>query len=590
MAISKKKKIWLIIGGVVLLVLLSIILTINLILANIIEKKIINALKNHPEKNYHITLKRVGVNIINGNVNLWGLKVEPDSAFVEQLKKGQLHQKMVLRLDLPLFRMGGLNLYEAITEGNIDIRKILFKEANVQILVGNKMLKPIPDETKAKGSSGIDSIRINGISGIEIGMIELKDLKLEFFDVIKNEVTSQNKSLDLEIKGIDSRKLAEGTDYFVFDFLKASVEIKNEEWILPGGLYQIGLENMKLTLSDSLLVIKKFSLKPQIEDKFAMAKKLVYTTGIFNVSADEIRLSAIDAMRMIQRGELIIGQVQLNGLDIDIFKDKRKPWKMELRPKYPNQALRTMDFPFYVGTIKVNDSHLKYHEESVKTFGNLMVTLDKMEVLARHITSIKDSSRHPMTAHLRANLFNIAPMTVDFLLPLNSRVDTFFVSGSLGKARMKKFNPALYPALGMKIIDGTLNSVTFKARANRRYIDGEMVMMYDGLETEVIKKEGKDVNKFVSWLANSVVRKSNPGKNDKLRIVPMHFDRDMYKGFVNIAWKAVQTGLVNTISPTGKVIKEESPRKKAAAEKKDAAKKKKSDTAKKKKKKRKKKK
>ncbi|RLD38226.1 MAG: hypothetical protein DRI89_14530, partial [Bacteroidetes bacterium] len=59
------------------------------------------------------------------------------------------------------------------------------------------------------------------------------------------------------------------------------------------------------------------------------------------------------------------------------------------------------------------------------------------------------------------------------------------------------------------------------------------------------------------WLANSVVRKSNPGKNDKLRTVPMHFDRDMYKGFINIAWKGVQTGLVHTVSPAGKVIKEE---------------------------------
>ena len=558
MTISKKQKRWLIIIGIVVGTLAVLILAINLILASIIEKKITNSLEKLPDKKYQITLERVGVNILTGNINLRNLQIDPDSIFIEQLKQGQLKQSMVIRANLPLFRMAGFDLLKTITDGDIDIRKILFKNATVQVLVGKKLRQEktaIVNEEK-KGFS-LDSIQIAGINGIEIGKFELKNFKIEFYDLIKDELIFENRGLDFVVTGIESKKLSEDSDYFAFGMQNGKVEITEEELKLPGGNYLISFKKLKLDLTDSTLFISNFVLKPQIKDRFKMAKKLVYTKGIFNMAVKEISFSAIDAMRLIHQGELVIGHIQITGMDMDIFKDKRKPWDENLRPKYPNQALRTMDFPIYIGSIDLDKSHLKYHEESAKLFGNLMVTLNKMEASVKHITSMKDSARKPMNVNLRAKLFNTANMTVDMLLPLNSRVDTVFISGSLGKSEMSKFDPALYPALGMKITAGTLNSVVFKARANRNYIDGEMVMMYDGLETEVKKKKDKDTDKFMSWLANSVVRKSNPGKNDKLRTVPMHFDRDMYKGFINIAWKGVQTGLVHTVSPTGKVIKEE---------------------------------
>ena len=565
MAMSKKQKRWFVIIGIIVGVLLVFVLALNLIIASVIEKKITNTLENHPEKNYRITVGRVGVNVLNGNVNLRGLQIEPDTSFIEQLKRGELMQSMVLRAEVPLFRLAGFDLYNAIANGVIDIRKILIKNAKVQLLIGkSQQIKPKSlEEEKAKFR--IDSIRIEGISGIKLGKFDLQNFKIEVFDVVENKIISKNKRLDIDIVGIETVKLEGEGNYFAFHARNAELNLSEEELKLPGGNYQISLKNLKMNLADSLIVITDFVLKPQIDDRFAMAKKLVYTTGIFNVKVYEIRLSEIDALRMLQKGELIIGHIQINGLDMDIFKDKRKPWNKDLRPKYPNQALRNMDFPFYVGSIDVDESYLKYHEESAKTFGNLMVTLDDFKVSLKHITSIKDSLRKPMTANLKAKLFNTADMVVDMLLPLNSRVDTFFVSGSLGKSKMRAFDPALFPALGMKITAGTLNSVVFKARANRKYIDGEMVMMYEGLETEMQKKNEKEVDKFMSWLANSVVRKANPGKNDKLRTVPMHFDRDMYKGFINIAWKGVQTGLVHTVSPTGKVIKETKPKKKKVA-------------------------
>jgi hypothetical protein len=56
----------------------------------------------------------------------------------------------------------------------------------------------------------------------------------------------------------------------------------------------------------------------------------------------------------------------------------------------------------------------------------------------------------------------------------------------------------------------------------------------------------------MTWAANTAVRSQNPGKKGKLIIAHIDFERVMYKGFGNLIWKSVQSGLVNTVAPTGK--------------------------------------
>jgi len=289
---SKKQKRWFVIIGIIVGVLLVFVLALNLIIASVIEKKITNTLENHPEKNYRITVGRVGVNVLNGNVNLRGLQIEPDTSFIEQLKRGELMQSMVLRAEVPLFRLAGFDLYNAIANGVIDIRKILIKNAKVQLLVGKSQQKKPKSDEEGKGKFKIDSIRIEGLSGIKLGKFDLQNFKIEVFDVVENKIISKNKRLDIDIVGIETVKLEGEGNYFAFHARNAELNLSEEELKLPGGNYQISLKNLKMNLADSLIVITDFVLKPQIDDRFAMAKKLVYTTGIFNVKVYENRLSA----------------------------------------------------------------------------------------------------------------------------------------------------------------------------------------------------------------------------------------------------------------------------------------------------------
>ena len=123
----------------------------------------------------------------------------------------------------------------------------------------------------------------------------------------------------------------------------------------------------------------------------------------------------------------------------------------------------------------------------------------------------------------------------------------------MAASKFINYESALYPALGIKISNGYLDGLVFDASADNYSSYGEMTMLYHDLETNILKSEtDKRKSLFKSWGVNKIVHKGNPGKNEKVREVIMSFDRVEYKGLGNYLWKTIQSGLVNSISPTGK--------------------------------------
>lgn len=102
----------------------------------------------------------------------------------------------------------------------------------------------------------------------------------------------------------------------------------------------------------------------------------------------------------------------------------------------------------------------------------------------------------------------------------------------------------------IKVNSGTINSIDFNFSGNNTSAKGNMVMKYDGLKTDVLKrdKNTKEIKKrgLTSMAANMTATKSNPGE-DGLRKVAPHFDRDINKSFLNLVWEILFTGMKETV-------------------------------------------
>ena len=175
---------------------------------------------------------------------------------------------------------------------------------------------------------------------------------------------------------------------------------------------------------------------------------------------------------------------------------------------------------------------------------------------------------------MNSKFMNKTPLYVKMNLPLKDDQNTFFFSGKLGASPLKYYESILVPALGVKVLNGDLKSLTFQASANNYSSKGTMTMLYSDLEAQVLKQNNSEKRGFVSWSVNALAHNSNPGHNGHEREVMMNFDRVSYKGFGNVLWKTLQSGIVHTIAPFGKT-KEKADAKKQRQEKRDEKKRKK---------------
>lgn len=564
MALSKIQKRFSIIFGIIILVIALAIIIINLLLGRILEGQIESALAKGQNPIYKVQVDGASINIISGNIRLKGISLVPDSSYVEKVKNGEGHSANVFRLEIPILRFVGIGLYDAIVHQDIHLRKIELKNAHVFLLQGKApKIQETEKVDKESKKFNPDSIFIKGLGGLSLHKIVFTDYNLDLIDLEKDEVLLKQRKLGFEITGIKMDKLSDTTDLFDLNVEDALIEFPKQKINLPGGNYQIRLSNLKIIPSESLIVLKGFSLKPTYTDKFKLAKKFPFTTEIFDLSVEELRVINIDFRKLVTGDGVFIDTVLISNLNLNILMDKRLPFNEDKRPKLPNELLKSLKFPLYVKDVIIQNSKLVYQEKMPDHVELMTAILADWNVNVNWVTSIPDSikTRKSMTINLTANFMEKPPMRVDFNFPMYSTSDTFYFSGHLASAKLSTFNKAAFPAIGAKFISGTLTSISFTGSANPSFSKGEMTFLYKDLEAEMIKKDQVSKNKFFSWAANTALRKGNPGKNGKERVVPMHFERVPYKGFGNVVWKTLQSGVVSTISPVGKTVKEDKPAK-----------------------------
>ncbi len=560
MQLSKTKKRLIIILSIILVIILAVIFSINLIIASLLRGNVNAALeKNRTE--YKVTLGGVGGNIFFGNIRFKNITIKPDSNLLLKLKEGISTEGVAIDAEIPLLRIKGISMYDAIVNQNIDIKRIEIRRANIKILKGkkpDKVDRPV-DKPEEEGSFNPDSIYLNNVSGLSIGSIFLEKNIIEVYDLSKEEVVLKNSISDLEFTDFYIKKHPDSENIFYLVADSSRLLIDDEEFDVPGGNYKLKVKKLEFKMADTSLYIDGLQFRPRFNDKFKMASQWKYTKEIYDVGVDRIELKSLYMSRLVREGALYIDSVDIFGIDIEILKDKRYPFNESLRPKLIHQAIREMKMPLYIGNVQIHESYLKYQEKEEGAKDLMTVTLVNLNVYAEFITSVRDSARtgKPMKINLNARLMGKPHFNINFVLPLNSRVDTFFYSGSVGSAKLDIFDQASLPAIGVKFTSGDLQSITFKGSANRTTSKGKMTMLYQDLTGEVVKKDHKSKSKFLSWAANAVLKASNPNQKGKTRVALCQFDRVMYKGFGNFIWKTLQVGITNTVKPAGKLVKEE---------------------------------
>jgi len=548
---EKNKKTLIVLISVVSFVI-ALLLIAQLIIGNILENKLDQVLVKKENNKYKLDIGKLKVNLFTMTLILKDVEITPDSSFLKQLKIPDQYNKNAFSLKIPVVRIRNIGVYKYLVHKEISIDDFIIDNAifNIYEVASAKSTTSNP-ATSPTPKFKIDSIVIPGINGVSINKILISSFSFNFINLKNNDTSFTANNLDLSYRNIRLVKNELGNQSLKLLVKGIDVSMLNEKFNLPGGKYTLQFSELNFNMHKATVLLKDFKITPRY-NLSTMAKMSKFQYEIYTCDIKSVEIESIHPLKILQTSNLLISKIIVDSMNLSIYKDKHFPFDTAKRPLIPTQSLKLVKTQLYVDSIIVKNSHLNYSELHNMTDVPMEVNLGNLNAMVANITSIEDSihSNSIMKVVLKANLQNTIPMGVNIYFRLNSVADTFSFNGWLGSGNMKLFNKILLPAIGIKFDEGTLDGLKFTARANSTYSIGEMTMLYHDLDGAVVRKDMKQTNKFLSWVANAAMIRNNPVPKKDKRVVPMYFNRVIYKGLGNFLWKTLQSGITATLIPT----------------------------------------
>ena len=551
MSFNKKHKI----AIAIVLSLALILLSGSVIISRIISQKVVQILEDQNVENLHVSIEKTKFSLFDRSLVFNGVHISPNDSAMLKLQNNKLDKKSLHKISISRLKFKGIHLMPLLFSKHLNINKLIIDDPLYQHFTNDEK-----DTSKgAKKPLKLDSIRIEELKGFQLDIIKVTNLKVQVIDAINKDISFENKPLDFEVSGFKLEEIA--AYYFklvpvedVFEMTRIKVEF-------PKIKYLFSIDALKYHFGEDHLQISNLKYKPTV-NKLTLANSYIYNTDVYDLDIKEIKIYAIDFEKILSNKGLFIDSIQLSQLNMEIYKDKRKPFDLNKRPKLPHEKLKTLKMPFLIHKISANDSELIYEEKLEHKDVLMKVTMKDLNINMFNVTSVKEYRNTPLKIDLNTQLMGKANLNVDMLLPLADDQNTFFFSGYLGPSKMTSFDSAAIPALGLNVLNGQIENISFQGSANNFTSKGSMKMLYHDLEAEVFKKKTAEKNDFLSWSVKNLVHKSNPGNNGEVREATMKFERVMYKGFGNFLWKTLQNGIVNSIAPFGMTTEKAAAKKK----------------------------
>lgn len=537
---------------IVIIILCSLILFLNIIIESILKKSITTELDlMNQESEYVLGIKDLNVNIFKGNISISGLYAKPTETLFKSFAEGETKRDVLKQIVVSQISLSGLEVFDFFIKKELIIDKIKVESLNYDFYRPEKKYQVNSVEEDYVSSMSLDSIRIPGIDKIDLTAMQIANYGWHVIDASSLDTLSSYQGKELLYKGLSMKKNKGRKGYFIFDNSELELQLKQQEFNLDGGLYAVSFEELHYKLKTKEVKMTDFRLKPILSQaEFASLFNQVYDRN--EISIENVEIQGIDSYALFEFGIINIDHIGIDGLTTAIFKDKTKPWNLDKKTVLPQKFLENMIQPIHVNALSISNSKFYYSEKLPETEHLVELAFENLNGEINYITSMRDSliTKKSLDIKLNADFLNIMPVALQINMPYLS--DTFRASGNTKRTTdFTYLNPIIFPALGMKFEDGTLNGVNFNFTGNSDESKGDLTMLYEDLEVEIYKKNLSE-NKKVSWVANAFMKKSNPNNNGKTVTADIIFERLTYKGFGNYVWKSIQSGVVNSIMPFGK--------------------------------------
>lgn len=440
-------------------------------------------------------------------------------------------------LRIPTLSMNGFNMDDAYRKDQFVFESIILEKPEFQLF------------NNAKDSSRFDPFKVNLYAHFESFADVFASNSLNVNDA--NIVVYQNgqKKLEQEVtmnltKVRIDQKQTQGFMHAA-DFSFRIPNLKRQEKFYQytiGETYYSSVNNR--FSASNIRIIPNYS-------KENYQKQVGFQSDYFSGNVDSVCIVNPDIRRWFDKGELAGKYLSVDGLNLDVYRDKQLPFDETRRPKMLQDMIKTLKHPIRVDSLLLVNSTISYTEQPATGDAEGKITFSGIHTRLTPFTNMKTTKGviPDFTLTGTATIMDSCQLNINMHYQMNHPENLFTASGSLNRFNMRILNPVLEPLAMVSLRSGQVDRFDFSFSADKTSATGQLYLGYDNLKISVLEMKNGNTKeaKFASFLANSLLLKSKNPKGKELLPEPINFQRDQKRSILNYWWKSVFSGIRNTL-------------------------------------------
>ena len=475
----------------------------------------------------------------------------------------------------------------------LEIEKVHVSIFRSGIEFQNISLQPKQENDGQSGLTGeIESVKFKGIHLMKA--LLWKDIDIREVDIFNSRLTGKyafpEKSgparlspLNIRIENVffeqlvvDVKSTTTAQTYFVKDgvlkiydinmvkqdtlspdvFGQFDLDVPEFKTVTPDSLYTFSGVGINYSATSNALTADSFAVQPNYTE-YEFAARHQFETDRVEGSFSQLSFHDFSAADFIKSGNLVSSFIEIGEVEMNVFRDKRKEFRHVEKPTFQDLMYN------YPGTLNIDSigilsGNVVYSEHAEKGTEKGSVSFNEIDATLYKITNNTIYKTEKAYFELSANalLMGKGKFNVVIKARLFDNQNTFAVNGSLSEMEALELNPILENNAFLTIISGKINAMDFSISANNTKATGDLQLLYQGLDFDVVNKKTGESTAFVeqikTMIANIIVMESNPMPDEEVRPGIIEYERDPEKFLFNYVVKALLTGMKTSVTRESK--------------------------------------
>lgn len=525
---TRRRKFWLILLGIVCLLLLGLRLGRNWIC----EKALREVAAQAEGKGYAIDFKGVQVSVYSGNIRLTGLSLRP----VREIAGNDSSAWYSATADE--VELMGVEIWQLIREKRLNVRHVLVSAPEIEhsFIPRKRKSAKAPKAERAEATKP-------GLGLVHIDTLRIEGAKGSMLDRTKDAPNMQVERLDLLLSGIDVTLDAGSKPQVDLDAARLSMH-GMESSMAP--FYTFRIDSMLVQVPRDSSIIFGVHMTTDV-DPGDYHKHMEFQKELYGLNIDTVMLAGFDLAAKLDEGILRARRLYVSGADFSIHRDKSIPLSPEKKRKpLLAERIAELPMPLSLDTIDLHRSSVTYHERLKRgdEYGSIAFTEINGVLTGINNVEVRDDAE----IHLAGGAsLGSAKAFIDLHMPVFIDRTTLSAHVRLQQLPAREINRMTDDLVHMSATAGRIHSVEMHMKGDDLKATGTVDIRYQDLHLEIseaIKHAG-----VFSFLANTVVRTSNMPGDKKFKVGRFKVERRQEASVFNYIWLCLREGMLDVMLP-----------------------------------------